>query len=206
MAKQYTADANEHAATANTYRGTKIAQAAVHCDSLVRLSKDAAKEATAAADMHKQLAGVARGVPELLSGPAICRRSGRTGMKHAVIVMNNALVFHRSSHFVTLTPEWRAMHPSVVELLFRRTAALVVALTLGAAGWAECGGWQTTPEARMACWRAVTTVRCTDSPSRAQRYKRVVTQAQADDCCAVSDTANSTASARAPSRLGHQRR
>jgi hypothetical protein len=60
LAKQYTSDATEHAATANTYRGTKIAQAAVHCDSLVRLSKEEAKEATAAADMHKQLAGVAR--------------------------------------------------------------------------------------------------------------------------------------------------
>ena len=60
LAKRYTTDATEHAATANTYRGTKIAQAAVHCDSLVRLSKDEAKEATAAADMHKQLAGVAR--------------------------------------------------------------------------------------------------------------------------------------------------
>jgi len=60
LAKRYTADATEHAATANTYRGTKIAQAAVHCDSLVRLSKEEAKEATAAADMHKQLAGVAR--------------------------------------------------------------------------------------------------------------------------------------------------
>ena len=37
-----------------------IAQAAVHCDRLVRLSKAAAKEATEAAAMHKQLAGVAR--------------------------------------------------------------------------------------------------------------------------------------------------
>ena len=44
----------------NTYRGTRIAQAAVHCDVLVRLSRDAAKEATAAAEMHKQLAGVGR--------------------------------------------------------------------------------------------------------------------------------------------------
>ena len=60
LAKQYTSDATEHAATSNTYRGTKIAQAAVHCDSLVRLSKEEAKEATAAADMHKQLAGVVR--------------------------------------------------------------------------------------------------------------------------------------------------
>jgi len=60
LAKKYTADAAEHATTANIYRGTKIAQAAVHCDNLVRLSKNAAKEATAAAAMHKQLAGVGR--------------------------------------------------------------------------------------------------------------------------------------------------
>ena len=60
LAKRHTAAATDHAATANTYRGTRIAQAAVHCDSLVRLSRDAAKEATAAAEMHKQLAGAAR--------------------------------------------------------------------------------------------------------------------------------------------------
>jgi hypothetical protein len=60
LAKRYKADVAEHATMANTYRGTKIAQAAVHCDSLVRLSKAEAKEATEAAAMHKQLAGVAR--------------------------------------------------------------------------------------------------------------------------------------------------
>jgi len=60
LAKRYTADATAHATTASAYRGTKIAQAAVHFDNLVRLSRDAAKEATAAAEMHKQLAGVAR--------------------------------------------------------------------------------------------------------------------------------------------------
>ena len=60
LAKRYTADVTEHTAMANTYRGARIAQAAVHCDNFVRLSRDAAKEATAAAEMHKQLAGVAR--------------------------------------------------------------------------------------------------------------------------------------------------
>ena len=60
LAKRYSADATAHATTASTYRGTRIAQAAVHCDNLVRLSKDAAKEATAAAEMHKQLANIAR--------------------------------------------------------------------------------------------------------------------------------------------------
>ena len=60
LAKQYTADANEHVALANAYRGTKIAQAAVHCDRLIALSRKEAKEATDAAAMHKQLAGGAR--------------------------------------------------------------------------------------------------------------------------------------------------
>lgn len=59
-AKQYTADASEHLAMAQAYRGTRIAQAAVHCDRLVTLSRDAAKEANAAAAEHKELAGVAR--------------------------------------------------------------------------------------------------------------------------------------------------
>jgi hypothetical protein len=71
LAKRYTVDATEHATTANTYRGTKIAQAAVRCDNLVRLSRDAAKEATAAAEMHKQLAGVGRQRLQSPSGLAL---------------------------------------------------------------------------------------------------------------------------------------
>jgi hypothetical protein len=45
---------------AQSYRGTRIAQAAAHCDRIVALSRDAAKEATAAAEMHTQLANIAR--------------------------------------------------------------------------------------------------------------------------------------------------
>jgi len=60
MAKRYAADANSHLTMAQAYRGTKISQAAVHCDRLVTLSRDEAKEATEAAAMHKQLAGGAR--------------------------------------------------------------------------------------------------------------------------------------------------
>ena len=59
-AKRYTADANEHETMAATYRGTRIASAAAHCDRLVTLSRDAAKEANAAAARHKDLAGVVR--------------------------------------------------------------------------------------------------------------------------------------------------
>jgi hypothetical protein len=60
LARRYTTEANEHVALAQAYRGTRIAQAAVHHDRLAGLSRDAAKEATAEAEMHKQLAGVAR--------------------------------------------------------------------------------------------------------------------------------------------------
>ena len=58
LAKRYTAEANEHVALAQAYLGTRIAQAAVHHDRLAGLARDAAKEATAAAEMHKQLAAI----------------------------------------------------------------------------------------------------------------------------------------------------
>ena len=58
--KRYTADAHAHVAMAQAYRGTRIAQAADHCDRLARQLRDSAKEATGAAAMHKQLAGMAR--------------------------------------------------------------------------------------------------------------------------------------------------
>jgi hypothetical protein len=60
LSTRYTADANDHIAMAQAYRGTRIAQAADHCERLVKLSRDAAKEATEAAVMHEQLAGIAR--------------------------------------------------------------------------------------------------------------------------------------------------
>lgn len=60
LAKRYTAETNEHVASAGAYRGTRIAQAAVHHDRLAGLSRDAAKEANEAAAMHRQLGGVAR--------------------------------------------------------------------------------------------------------------------------------------------------
>lgn len=59
-AKRYTAQANEHATMAQAYRGTRIASAAAHCDRLVMLSRESAKEANEAAAMHKELAGVNR--------------------------------------------------------------------------------------------------------------------------------------------------
>jgi hypothetical protein len=60
LARRYAADAEDHVAMAAAYRGSKIAQAATHCDRLIALSRDEAKEANAAASMHKQLAEVSQ--------------------------------------------------------------------------------------------------------------------------------------------------
>jgi hypothetical protein len=60
VAKRYTADDTAHVAIAASYRGTRIAQAADHWDRMVANARESAKEATAAADMHLQLANIAR--------------------------------------------------------------------------------------------------------------------------------------------------
>ena len=60
LAKRYTADATAHVAIAQSYRGTRIAQAADHCDRIAGNARESAKEATAAAAMHEQLANVGR--------------------------------------------------------------------------------------------------------------------------------------------------
>ena len=61
LAKRYTRDAEEHAQFAAAYRNSpRIAHVAVTHDRLAELSRDAAKEATAAAEMHKHLAGLGR--------------------------------------------------------------------------------------------------------------------------------------------------
>jgi hypothetical protein len=60
LAKRYATAADEHVTLSATYRGTKIAQVAAIHDHLARLARESAKEATAAAEMHKQLAAIGR--------------------------------------------------------------------------------------------------------------------------------------------------
>jgi hypothetical protein len=73
LAKRDTAEADQHPATANIYRGTRIAQAAVHHDRLARLARDSAKQGTAAAEMHRLAGG---GSVSLTTGPANRRPVG----------------------------------------------------------------------------------------------------------------------------------
>lgn len=62
LARRDEAEAKEHAAMANSFRvsgqrrGSEFA--AMHCDSLAKLARDAAREASASAQLHRQLANV----------------------------------------------------------------------------------------------------------------------------------------------------
>jgi hypothetical protein len=62
LAKRYTAEERDHRAMASAYRGLPrnpgwAAAAAAHCDRLVTLSRESAREATGAAAAHRTLAG-----------------------------------------------------------------------------------------------------------------------------------------------------
>lgn len=60
VASRYKAAEAEHTTMAHTYQGLRVTPGAAHCDRLVQLSRDGAKEATAAAAMHTQLAETTR--------------------------------------------------------------------------------------------------------------------------------------------------
>ena len=81
-------------------------------------------------------------------------------------------------------------------ILSRRLFALALAVLISAGNVAVCAGWAPTPEARMAC--------CADSDcpmhkghkgeSQSSSSARVVSQAQADSCCASAEHENSSQS------------
>ena len=57
-----------------------------------------------------------------------------------------------------------------------------------------CAGWLATPEARMACCAEGASARCTRVSWQSSASERVLTQAQADNCCASSERENSSQS------------
>jgi len=73
---------------------------------------------------------------------------------------------------------------------FRAVVAMAI-VTLVAANLSLCAGWQLTSEARVAC--CADEVGCPMHHSRSQDSKRVVTQTEADSCCAVSEQRHSSA-------------
>lgn len=87
-------------------------------------------------------------------------------------------------------------HPRlVVGTHLTRAAALMLALILGVAGWAECAGWQSTPQARMACCKLAASCPMQHAPESGSSARQALTQSQADRCCAASEESGSTPSA-----------
>ena len=84
-------------------------------------------------------------------------------------------------------------HPTYVTWALKHAAILVLALATAAGHLAECGGWQGTPEARMAC--CTQGVECPmhgrDDDGNANHQ---MSQAAADACCASSENQDATSS------------
>ena len=67
----------------------------------------------------------------------------------------------------------------------RQLAAMAAVLALCVGNLSVCAGWQSTPEARMACCMDGTTCPMHKSDNHEHSSRHVVSQAQADSCCAA---------------------
>ena len=72
-------------------------------------------------------------------------------------------------------------------MLAHRLSAVVLCLGLVAGNAAVCAGWLATPEARMACCTGDGPCPMHKSDSDDQGAMRVISQAEADRCCASSE-------------------
>jgi hypothetical protein len=78
-------------------------------------------------------------------------------------------------------------HPRRVLLLSRRLSAVVLTFALTGSHVGVCAGWIATPEARMACCSDERSCPMHKSGSLDEGSKRIVSQAEADRCCAASE-------------------
>lgn len=74
----------------------------------------------------------------------------------------------------------------------RRLSAVLLTVGLLAGNAAVCAGWLPTPEARMACCAAGIECPMHKGDSGRSASERVVTQAEADACCASSERESSS--------------
>jgi hypothetical protein len=78
-------------------------------------------------------------------------------------------------------------HPTHVLRLIQRLSAVALTLALVAGNAAICAGWMPTPEARMACCADGAECPMHKGDSHGSASQRVLTQVQADSCCASSE-------------------
>ena len=90
-------------------------------------------------------------------------------------------------------------HPRGVLTFSRRLSAALLSLALVAGQAGVCAGWMPTAEARMACCSDDGPCPMHKSESHDDGSNRVLTQAEADRCCAASEDEESAPS---PSKAG----
>jgi hypothetical protein len=93
-----------------------------------------------------------------------------------------------------LTPPGSSSILGTVLNFSRRISAAVLAIALATANGAVCAGWLPTPEARLACCSEGGACPMHKGDSRRAGSDRVVTQVEADNCCASSERDNSNRS------------
>ena len=81
-----------------------------------------------------------------------------------------------------------------VPILIRRLSAVLLTAGLLVGNAAVCAGWLATPEARMACCADGGECPMHKGDSHSSVSARVLTQAQADSCCASAEGQNSNQS------------
>jgi hypothetical protein len=77
----------------------------------------------------------------------------------------------------------------LVSAVLRQACSLVLLLALFVPAAVECAGWKPSAEARKACCAAGTCAK--ESAQLSAGSKPIVSQADADDCCAASETQES---------------
>jgi hypothetical protein len=85
-------------------------------------------------------------------------------------------------------------HPRDLVRLLHRLSAIALCLAMLAGNAAVCAGWAITAEARMACCAKGMSCPMHPADSHDGGSSRVLTQAQADSCCASSERQQSPAS------------
>ena len=95
------------------------------------------------------------------------------------------------------TPE-PVPHPKGVPRFANRLSVVLLTSALVAGQAGVCAGWMATPEARMACCSDDGPCPMHKSDSADDESKRVVSQAEADRCCAASEQDDSAPSPTGP--------
>jgi hypothetical protein len=78
--------------------------------------------------------------------------------------------------------------------LVKHVSVVALTLALSTGNAAVCAGWMPSPEARMACCAEGGEYPMHQGNSRRSESERVLTQAQADSCCASSESGKSSQS------------